>query len=43
MTRMPFTWVEEAERKPGRFKRILQALLTIAVLAFCALMILSRR
>jgi hypothetical protein len=42
MTRMPFTWVEKAERKPGRLKRILQGLLTIAVLSFCALLVYSR-
>jgi hypothetical protein len=40
MTRMPFLWVEATERKPGPMKVILQALLTVSVLTFCALMVL---
>ena len=40
MTRMPFMYAEESRRKPGRLKVILQALLTFAVLGFCALMLL---
>ena len=40
MTRMPFLYVEETQRKQGPLKVILQALLTFAVLGFCALMVL---
>jgi hypothetical protein len=39
MTRMPFTWVEEPDRKPSRLKIVLQALLTVAVLTFCAILV----
>jgi hypothetical protein len=40
MTRMPFLYAEETQRKQGRLKVLLQALLTFAVLGFCALMAL---
>jgi hypothetical protein len=40
MTRMPFLWVEAPERKPGPMKFVLQGVMTVAVLSFCALMVL---
>ncbi|HZZ89612.1 MAG TPA: hypothetical protein VFE13_14895 [Caulobacteraceae bacterium] len=40
MTRMPFMYAEEARRKQGPLKVVLQAMLTFAVLGFCALMLL---
>ena len=41
MAKMPFTWTEEPARKPGPMKRIMQALLVLVVLTFCAVMIYS--
>jgi hypothetical protein len=41
MAKMPFTWTEEPERKPGPMKVIMQVLLVIVVLTFCAVMIFS--
>jgi len=42
MTRMPFLYVEAQEHKPSKLKVVLQVLLTLAVLTFSGLVVLSR-
>jgi hypothetical protein len=42
MTRMPFLYVEAPERRPSKLKIALQFLLTLAILAFSAIVALSR-